>query len=53
MRDRAGRKEEAGNKDKKRDNGSEAEEEGGWRSVNVPLWSMKRKNQMNKNTAQM
>lgn len=59
MRDRAGRKEvevedeeeeeEERVEDKKGDNGREEEDgyEGGWRFLNIPLWSMrKRKSEM-------
>lgn len=58
MRDRAGRKEvevedeeeeEERVEDKKGDNGREEEDgyEGGWRFLNMPLWSMrKRKSEM-------
>lgn len=51
MRDRAGGKEVVGEEeeerveDKKEHNGREEEDggEGGWRFLNVPLWSMKRR----------
>lgn len=51
MRGRAGRKgveeeeEEERVEDKKGDNGREEEDgyEGGWRFLNMPLWSMKRR----------
>lgn len=50
MRDGAGRRgveeeEEERVEDKKGDNGREEEDgdEGGWRFLNVPLWSMKRR----------